>query len=121
VLDSDNIKRRLKFDFSDVTQKGLAYDAIVFDADIFNGEMRNTLVFKSPSIQAQTQGTVDLPSKTFSQSLQVSMPLASAVPYAAAIVAGPAVGGALVAAEALFDHSLTEMTTYVLRLKWLIK
>lgn len=111
VLDSDNIKRRLKFDFSDVTQKGLAYDAILFDADIVNGEMHNTLVFKSPSVQAQTQGTVDLPSKTFNQSLQVSMPLASVVPYAAAIVAGPAVGGALVAAEALFDHSLTEMTT----------
>jgi uncharacterized protein (TIGR02099 family) len=111
VLDSDNIKRRLKFDFSDVTQKGLAYDAIVFDADIFNGEMRNILVFKSPSIQAQTQGTVNLASQTFRQSLQVSMPLASAVPYAAAIVAGPAVGGALFAAEALFDHSLTEMTT----------
>lgn len=111
VLDSDNIKRRLKFDFSDVTHKGLAYDAILFDADIVNGEMHNTLVFKSPSVQAQTQGTVDLPSKTFNQSLQVSMPLASVVPYAAAIVAGPAVGGALVAAEALFDHSLTEMTT----------
>lgn len=39
------------------------------------------------------------------------MPLASVVPYAAAIVAGPAIGGALVAAEALFDHSLTQMTT----------
>ncbi|MBK8326468.1 MAG: TIGR02099 family protein [Moraxellaceae bacterium] len=111
VLDSDNIKRRLKFDFSDVTQKGLAYDAIVFDADIVNGEMHNTLLFKSPSAQAQAQGTVDLPSKTFNQSLQVSMPLASVVPYAAAIVAGPAIGGALVAAEALFDHSLTQMTT----------
>lgn len=111
VLDSDNIKRRLKFDFSDVTQKGLAYDQILFDATLVNGEMHNILQFKSPSAQAQAQGTLDLPSKTLNQHLEVSMPMASVVPYAAAIVAGPVVGGALVAAEALLDNSLTQMTT----------
>lgn len=111
VLDSDNIKRRLKLDFSDITQKGLAYDDIFFDANLVNGEMHNELLFKSPSLQAKTQGSVDLPSKTLNQHLEVSIPIASVVPYAAALVAGPVVGGALVAAEALLDNSLTEMTT----------
>ncbi|MCP5174045.1 MAG: TIGR02099 family protein [Moraxellaceae bacterium] len=111
VLDSDNIKRRLKLDFSDITQKGLAYDDILFDANLVNGEMHNELIFKSPSLQAKTQGTVDLPSKTLNQHLEVSIPMASVVPYAAALVAGPVVGGALVAAEALLDNSLTEMAT----------
>jgi uncharacterized protein YhdP len=45
------------------------------------------------------------------QFFEISVPMSSAVPYAAAVVAGPIVGGALVAAEAVFDNSMTKMTT----------
>ena len=53
VLDSDNIKPRLKFDFSDITQKGLAYDTIHFESEIEKGLMQNQIVFLSPSLHAQ--------------------------------------------------------------------
>ncbi len=120
VLDSDNFKRRLKFDFSDITQKGLAYDNIRFDAIINNGVMRNQLIFNSPSLTAQGQGTVNLITTDLEQYLDISVPISSAVPYAAALVAGPLVGGALVAAEAMLDTPLTKMTTmhYQVKGKW---
>lgn len=111
VLDSDNFKRRLKFDFSDITQKGLAYDDIHFESEIERGIMKNQLAFHSPSLNAQGQGTVNLVTKDVEQFFEISVPMSSAVPYAAAVVAGPIVGGALVAAEAVFDNSITKMTT----------
>lgn len=111
VLDSDNIKRRLKLDFSDITQKGLAYDEARFEAKLTNGIMSNELIFNSPSLQAKTQGDINLASKAIKQHLEVSMPLGSIVPYAAALVAGPVVGGVLIATEALLDNPLTQMTT----------
>ena len=49
--------------------------------------------------------------KDVEQFFEISVPMSSAVPYAAAVVAGPIVGGALVAAEAVFDNSITKMTT----------
>lgn len=111
VLDSDNFKRRLKLDFSDVTQKGLAYDKIRFDANITKGLMENDLQFKSPSLQAHAEGVVDLAHKQVDERFTISAPLASAVPYAAALMAGPVVGGALVAAEAALDDPINKMTT----------
>ncbi len=111
ILDSDNFKKRLKFDFSDITQKGLAYDEIRFQANVYQGNMDNSLVFKSPSLQAQAQGVVNLPKNTIDELLQVSVPMVSVVPYAAAFVVGPVVGGALVAAEAMLDNPITQMTT----------
>lgn len=111
VLDSDNIKRRLKFDFSDITQKGLAYDTIHFESEIEKGLMQNQIIFHSPSLHAQGQGKVNLVTTDLEQFFEISVPMSSAVPYAAAVVAGPVVGGALVAAEAMFDNSLTKMTT----------
>jgi len=120
VLDSDNFKRRLKFDFSDITQKGLAYDSIHFDALIDKGIMRNQLSFISPSLMAQGQGTANLMTTDVNQMVDISVPISSAVPYAAALVAGPLVGGALVAAEAMLDTPLTKMTTmhYQISGKW---
>lgn len=111
VLDSDNFKRRLKLDFSDVTQKGLAYDNIRFDASIIKGLMENDLQFNSPSLQAHAEGVVDLAKNQVDERFTISAPLASAVPYAAALVAGPVVGGALVAAEAALDDPINKMTT----------
>ena len=75
------------------------------------GNMDNSLVFKSPSLQAQAQGVVNLPKNTIDELLQVSVPMVSVVPYAAAFVVGPVVGGALVAAEAMLDNPITQMTT----------
>ena len=109
VLDSDNIKRRLKFDFSDITQKGLAYDTIHFESEIDKGLMQNQIVFHSPSLHAQGQGKVNLVTTDLEQFFEISVPMSSAVPYAAAVVAGPVVGGAF--AEAMFDNPLTKMTT----------
>ncbi|MBK9185375.1 MAG: hypothetical protein IPM78_03335 [Moraxellaceae bacterium] len=48
---------------------------------------------------------------TIDELLQVSVPMVSVVPYAAAFVVGPVVGGALVAAEAMLDNPITQMTT----------
>lgn len=112
VLDTDNLKRRLQLDFSDITRKGMAYDQFGFDAVFQSGVMSNRLSMSSPSMTVTGAGTVDLASNALDQQVQIAVPLVSAVPLAAALVAGPVVGGALVAAETVFDESLRKMTAF---------
>lgn len=112
VLDTDNIKRRMQLNFSDITQKGMAYDHFRFDGRFGNGILSDTLEMDSPSMNVTGSGTVNLESRRIDHRVQIAIPLASAVPLAAALVAGPVVGGALVAAETVFDESLRKMTAF---------
>ncbi len=121
VLDSDNFRRRLQFDFSDVTQKGLAFDRLTLDGSLQpGGNLQNTFSLESPSVQMRGGGRVSLASGGIDEEFDLTTPLVSAVPYAAAVVAGPLVGGALVAAETVFDDSLKKATTlhYQVRGSW---
>lgn len=110
VLDTENIKRRMQFDFSDITRKGMAFDHFRLSAILTNGTLLDDFAMDSPSMTVKGGGAVNLRSKVLDQRVQIAVPLASALPVAAALVAGPLVGGALVAAESVLDSSLRKMT-----------
>ncbi|RZU44924.1 uncharacterized protein (TIGR02099 family) [Fluviicoccus keumensis] len=112
VLDTDNIKRRLQLDFSDITQRGMAFDDLTIAASFADGSLKDELHLQSPSMTVHGGGTVDLTTTKLDQRIQIAVPLASAVPIAAALVAGPVIGGALVAAESVLDDSLRKMTAF---------
>lgn len=112
LLDTDNIKRRLQLDFSDITRKGMAFDELQLQARFNNGSLLDEVSMASPSMTIRGGGRVDLVTTQLDQQVQIAVPVASVAPLAVAVVAGPIVGGALVAAESFFDESLRKMTAF---------
>lgn len=107
----DNLQRRLKGDFADVTRRGLAFDSISLDGSLDAGVMPAAAVqMKGPTLQAQGQGRLDLGQRKVDQQFTVTMPMTSAVPIAAVALAGPVVGGAVAAAKMAFDKQIGRAT-----------
>jgi uncharacterized protein YhdP len=110
-FDLDNIKRRFKGDFSDVTRRGLGFDTAELSGDIQGGMMPSAkLAVMGPSIKVHGQGKVDLAKQTLDQELSVVLPVTSAVPVAALVVGGPIVGGAVAAAHMVLEKQIDKAT-----------
>ncbi|MDP2227878.1 MAG: YhdP family protein [Moraxellaceae bacterium] len=111
LIDLDNIRRRLKGDFSDVLQRGLSFDAVTLAGEVESGVMpAASFLLRGPSLSAAGLGRLDLARQQLDQEFAVSVPVSSAVPLAAAVVGGPLVGGAVAAAEVAFRKQLDKAT-----------
>ena len=107
-----DLGRRLKLDFSDLTEKGLAFDQ--FDAHMhLAGPALQVDVFhlKGPAVSAQGQGRLNLVNHGIDLQMAVTVPVTRVLPLAAAVVAGPLVGGAVLAAQAVLSHPLAKLTS----------
>lgn len=112
LINASNIMRRLRLDFTDVTRKGLNFDHITLLADLQDGVARNARFdMDGPSMSIRGRGWVNLNTRELDQQLRVAVPVSSAVPVVAGFLAGPVVGGALVAADLLFDKQLSKLTS----------
>lgn len=111
LFDIDNIRRRLKGDFSDVLRKGLTFDAVTLGGDVQAGQMPQAVFdLQGPSLTAHGEGRLDLVHQQVDQAFTVNVPVSSAVPLAAAVVAGPLVGGAVAAAELVLKKQIRKVT-----------
>lgn len=111
LIDLDNIRRRLKGDFSDVLKKGLSFDSVTLSGNVQSGVMPKAMVeLKGPSLSARGEGRLDLARQQIDQTFTVHVPVSSAVPLAAAVVAGPLVGGAVAAAELVLKKQIQKVT-----------
>lgn len=112
LINASNIMRRLRLDFTDVTRKGLNFDQITVQADLQDGVSRNARFdMDGPSMSIRGRGWVNLNTRELDQQLRIGVPVSSAVPVVAGFLAGPVVGGALVAADLLFDKQLSKLTS----------
>lgn len=112
LINASNLLRRLRFDFTDITRKGLNYDKITVKADLKQGIFRPAQFdLEGPTVQIRGRGWVNLNNQTLDQQLRVGVPVSSAVPVLAGFLAGPIVGGALVAADLLLDKQLAKLTS----------
>lgn len=112
LLDIDNIKRRLRLDFSDVTRRGISFDTATLEAQVRRGIINpGRFELAGPSLSAVGQGKVNLNTGELDQDIKVTVPMSSTLPVAAAVVGGPLVGGAVVAAEKVLDKQLGRLTT----------
>jgi uncharacterized protein (TIGR02099 family) len=110
-FDLDNLRRRFKGDFSDVLKRGLAFDRISLQGPLQAGVMQPaSFHVTGPTLQATGQGRLDLPHKKMDQMFTVTIPVSSAVPLAAVVVAGPVVGGAVAAAQKAFRKQINKVT-----------
>lgn len=112
LINASNLLRRLRFDFTDITRKGLNYDKITVKGDLRQGVFKPAQFdLEGPTVQIRGRGWVNLNNQTLDQQLRVGVPVSSAVPVLAGFLAGPIVGGALVAADLLLDKQLAKLTS----------
>jgi uncharacterized protein (TIGR02099 family) len=110
-FDVDNLKRRFKGDFSDVLKRGLAFDKASLSGQVQAGVMPSaTVIVAGPTLNAQGLGRLDLGKKQMDQVFTVTVPVSSAVPIAAIVIAGPLIGGAIAAAQMAFEKQIDKVT-----------
>jgi len=111
LVDLDNLRRRFKGDFSDVLKRGLSFDSVTLSGDVQSGVMPKAVFeLEGPSLSAHGEGRLDLAGQQIDQIFTVNVPVSSAVPLAAAVMAGPLVGGAVAAAEMILKKQIQRAT-----------
>ncbi|TVP48833.1 MAG: DUF3971 domain-containing protein [Halomonas sp.] len=119
LLNFDNILRRLRLDFSDVTGQGTAFDRVQGTADVSGGllTLRGPLQIDAPAATLKLTGNVNLVNRELDQRLGVTLPVTQSLPIAAIAVGAPIVGGALFLADQLFGDALDRATTLHYRVR----
>lgn len=114
LLNADTLWRRLKLDFSDLYERGVAFDALSGKAQILNGlvTLDPELQIVGPSGAFKLSGTTDLGQETLDMKLVVVLPLTQNLPLAALLMGAAApVGGALFVLDKLLGDPLSKLTS----------
>ncbi|MEQ6918370.1 YhdP family phospholipid transporter [Halomonas aquatica] len=112
LLNVDNLLRRLRLDFSDVTGQGTAFDRVSGAATLYGGvlETRGPVEIEGPATHFTLDGSVDLARRELDQRLAVTVPVSNNLPLAAILAGAPIVGGALFIADKLFGDAIDRVT-----------
>ncbi|WP_445672605.1 YhdP family protein [Pseudomonas inefficax] len=113
LLNFNSIGRRLRLDFSDLFDKGLAYDRVKGVLAASNGVYvtREPITVTGPSSNFELDGTLDMVRDRVDANLQVSLPVTNNLPLAALIVGAPAVGGALFLVDRLIGDRVSRFAS----------
>ncbi len=105
------LPRRLALDFSDLTDKGLAFDSIHGDFDLREGNAyTSNLLLRGPAAEIGIAGRTGFGSRDYDQTAVVTGNLGASLPVAGALAGGPAVGAALLLFSQVFKEPLKGMT-----------
>ena len=118
ALNFDSLARRLRLDFSDLYQSGLAYDSIHGRAHFNAGqvEFREPLLVRSPSSRMQLIGRIDLLEETLDARLVATLPIAGNLTFLTALVGGlPAAAGVFLVSK-LFERQVNQATSVSYRI-----
>jgi len=100
------LPRRLSLDFSDLTDKGFAFDTVRGEFAMHDGSAyTDDLLVKGPAAEIGLIGRVGLQNKDYDQTVVVTGNVSSTLPLAA-FVAGPVVGGAVLLFSQVFKQPL---------------
>ena len=114
VLNSDTLARRLKLDFSDLYEAGVAFDAISGQARFANGVLTldPELQIVGPSGAFKFSGSTDMAEKTLDMNMVVVLPLTQNLPLAALLLgAGAPIGGALFVLDKVLGDPLSKLAS----------
>ena len=105
------LPRRLALDFSDLTDKGLAFDSITGDFELRNGTaFTDNLLLRGPAAEVGIAGRTDLGAREYDQTAVVTGNLGASLGVAGALAGGPAVGAALLLFSQIFKEPLKGIT-----------
>ena len=112
LLNLNSLARRLRLDFTDLTDKGLAYDKVEGVLQGSDGQFSTAvpLTLKGPSTIV-VDGQVNMRQQTVDTRIRVTLPVASNLPLAALIIGAPAVGGAWFVADKLLGGKMSSLTS----------
>jgi uncharacterized protein (TIGR02099 family) len=100
------LRRRLALDFSDLTDKGLAFDTVRGDFDLREGSAyTDNLLVKGPAAEIGLIGRVGLKNKDYDQTAVVTGAIGNSLPLAA-LAGGPVVGAAVLLFTQVFKQPL---------------
>ena len=100
------LPRRLALDFSDLTDKGFAFDSVRGDFDLRDGSaFTDNVLVKGPAAEIGLIGRVGLKNKDYDQTAVVTGNVGSSLPLAA-FAAGPVIGGAVLIFTQVFKQPL---------------
>lgn len=114
LLNADTLWRRLKLDFSDLYERGVAFDAISGRAQLLDGRvnMDPELQVVGPSGAFKLSGSTDIATETLDMRLVVVLPLTQNLPLAALLMgAGAPIGGALFVLDKILGDPLSKLTS----------
>ena len=122
LLGIHTLVRRLTLDFSDITDKGFAFDTITgsFKLDSGNAHTRD-LVIDGPSATIRVEGRTGIVAQDYDQEVLVSPKISETLPATGALVGGPAgaaVGSVLLLYQKLFQEEGLASTRYRLSGSW---
>jgi uncharacterized protein (TIGR02099 family) len=101
------LRRRLALDFSDLTDKGFAFDTVRGDFEIHDGSAHtDNLLVRGPAAEIGLIGRVGLKNKDYDQTAVVTGSLGSSPLPLAGFVAGPVVGGVVLLFSQVFKQPL---------------
>ena len=100
------LRRRLALDFSDLTDKGLAFDTVRGDFDLREGSAyTDNVLVKGPAAEIGLIGRVGLKNKDYDQTVVVTGSVGNSLPLAA-LAGGPVVAGAVLLFTQVFKQPL---------------
>ena len=101
------LPRRLMLDFSDLTDKGFAFDSIKGDFEFRDGNAyTSNLLLKGPAAEIGIVGRTGIAARDYDQTAKVTGHLSGPLAAAGVLAAGPAVGAALLLFSTVFKESL---------------
>jgi uncharacterized protein (TIGR02099 family) len=107
LLSLSALPKRLLLDFRDVAEAGLAFDTVKGDFDFQSGNATtNNLVLKGPAADIGIVGRTGLVARDYDQTVRVSGKVQTPLAAAGGVLAGPAVGAAVLLFSNVFKGSL---------------
>jgi uncharacterized protein YhdP len=104
------LPRRMSLDFSDVFDKGFAFDTIIGTFNIEKGQAYTcNLSLEGPAADVVIVGRAGLATRDYEQTALVSANVGNTLPIVAAVVAGPQVAAALLIFSQIFKKPLQEV------------
>lgn len=113
IFSLQTIPRRLKLDFSDLSQNGYSFDQFKGDFKLKNGVMntQNTTM-DGPVAYVSMKGDVDLVKQSLFLNVNVTPYVMASLPIVATIVGGPVAGIATWAASKIINQGMYKVTAY---------
>lgn len=112
LLSLQSLPRRLSLDFSDLTQKGFAFNTVVGDFELAGGNITiRQLELEGAAAQIKVLGRIGLPKQDYDLKLNVIPHVSTTLPVAttAAILGGPVAGAAGLVADNLLNKVTKKM------------
>lgn len=112
ILSLQSLPRRITLDFRDVFSEGFAFDTITGDFNVMHGiTQADNLHIRGPAANVRMNGTIDLIAETQNLNVRIQPALSDSVSVGT-MIANPAVGAAVWAAQKLLKDPLGKAFAY---------